>query len=425
MMTHLRPQWSSAEAAAPASTISVVDNRTLSIFVTVGVFAALWAILAKRGKKVAISACCFVASLVTTQLLMKKLSSPPYSFRFPGLVTALHFTLVWLACLVYWRAMGEPGKNWPGSMASLRRYCVMVIPIALCNPLTVVFNNKALVYVGAGLCAVIGTLSPVAVALLARVFGRVMSRLSWLGVLVAFSGGALITKTEIHDLDMGDASAAAAIAGIGFALASVGLRAFKIVLMDQLLAPAAYQGGSKGATKAEETLSPMHVYALQAGPAALVSVMFALSTESVGRAMDQLTPPVVRMISLTSVSAISLNFLGIFSLRDLGASMQQIIGKLNTICTMALSVGLLGETLPAIVLAGSGIVLAGVAIFEHGKRSSPESPTPSLAPPEDKQGNQSDEESHVHGTCGDSEETSRLVLRSAETSKEAERRRAV
>ena len=151
--------------------------------------------------------------------------------------------------------------------------------------------------------------------------------------------------------------------------------------------------------------------------------MFALS--SVGRAMDQLTPPVVRMISLTSVSAISLNFLGIFSLRDLGASMQQIIGKLNTICTMALSVGLLGETLPAIVLAGSGIVLAGVAIFEHGKRSSPESPTPSLAPPEDKQGNQSDEESHVHGTCGDSEETSRLVLRSAETSKEAERRRAV
>ena len=72
----------------------------------------------------------------------------------------------------------------------------------------------------------------------------------------------------------------------------------------------------------------------------LVSVMFALS--SVGRAMDQLTPPVVRMISLTSVSAISLNFLGIFSLRDLGASMQQIIGKLNTICTMALSVGLLG-----------------------------------------------------------------------------------
>ena len=93
-MAHLRPEWSSAEAAAPASTNSIVDNRTLSIFVTVGVFAALWAILAKRGKKVAISACCFVASLVTTQLLMKKLSSPPYSFRFPGLVTALHFTLV-------------------------------------------------------------------------------------------------------------------------------------------------------------------------------------------------------------------------------------------------------------------------------------------------------------------------------------------
>merc|ERR1740121_508489 len=75
------------------------------------------------------------------------------------------------------------------------------------------------------------------------------------------------------------------------------------------------------------------------------------------------------MIGMTSVSAVSLNFLGIFSLRDLGASMQQIIGKLNPICTMALSVGLLGESLPGVVLVGSGIVLLGVAIFEHGKNS--------------------------------------------------------
>jgi drug/metabolite transporter (DMT)-like permease len=350
------------------ATAEMAAGGMVALWVTCGVFVMLWAILAKRGAQVATSACCFVAALVSTQLLMKRLSSPPYSFRYPGLVTALHFSLVWLACLVYWSAMGEPGKNWPGSMGSARRFAKLVLPIALSNPLTVVFNNKALVHVGAGLCAVIGTLSPVAVALLARVFGRRMSVVSWLGIFVAFSGGVLITKTEVHGLHLGSATAAAAAVGIGFALASVGLRAFKIVLMDNLLAPSAYQG-AKGESRAEPTLSPMHVYALQAPWSALVSVVFALCTESVSSAYGQLTAPVIGMIGMTSISAVSLNFLGIFSLRDLGASMQQIIGKLNTICTMALSVGLLGESLPGIVLVGSGIVLFGVAIFEQGKRS--------------------------------------------------------
>lgn len=36
----------------------------------------------------------------------------------------------------------------------------------------VVFNNKAMVYAGAGVCAVIGTLSPVCTALLSSCAGR-------------------------------------------------------------------------------------------------------------------------------------------------------------------------------------------------------------------------------------------------------------
>jgi len=172
--------------------------------------------------------------------------------------------------------------------------------------------------------------------------------------------------------------------------------------MDNLLAPSAYQG-AKGESRAEPTLSPMHVYALQAPWSALVSIVFALCTESVSSAYGQLTAPVIGMVGMTTISAVSLNFLGIFSLRDLGASMQQIIGKLNTICTMALSVGLLGESLPGVVLVGSGIVLLGVAIFEHGKRSAAD--TKDTAPACPPSGPVPVEEHGVHASDADAETT--------------------
>ncbi|OLP92597.1 hypothetical protein AK812_SmicGene25582 [Symbiodinium microadriaticum] len=44
------------------------------------------------------------------------------------------------------------------------------------------------------------------------------------------------------------------------------------------------------------------------------------------------------------------------ALRDLGASAQQIVGKLNTICLASISVAFLGEHLPSVVVLGSGLV---------------------------------------------------------------------
>ena len=44
----------------------------------------------------------------------------------------------------------------------------------------VVFNNKAMVYAGAGVCAVIGTLSPVCTAVISSCCGRRLT-VPWLG----------------------------------------------------------------------------------------------------------------------------------------------------------------------------------------------------------------------------------------------------
>merc|ERR1712048_532538 len=112
---------------------------------------------------------------------------------------------------------------------------------------------------------------------------------------------------------------------------------------------------------------PLHLWALQAPPCALVAACQALISENVMQAWRQLTPAVGLMILGTCVSATILNLLGMLTIKDLGASSMSIIGKLNTIITVALAVVLLGEHLPGEVLAGTSIVLLGVFIFEHGE----------------------------------------------------------
>lgn len=138
----------------------------------------------------------------------------------------------------------------------------------------------------------------------------------------------------------------------------------KIVLFDNLLAPTEYQQSSN-----QESLSPMHLYTLQAPWCFFTAVLYAVATEDIGEAMHDLLysrANVAPIVAMTCVSAVILNFAGIFVLRDLGASSQQIIGKLNTMCVASLSMGFLGEVLAWKVLLGGLIVLLGVAIFEYG-----------------------------------------------------------
>merc|ERR1719210_58868 len=72
------------------------------------------------------------------------------------------------------------------------------------------------------------------------------------------------------------------------------------------------------------------------------------------------------MIFITCIPAFILNFMGGVVLRELGATLQQLIGKLNTLVIAAISMAFMGEHLSKNVLIGTFFVLAGVAIFEKG-----------------------------------------------------------
>lgn len=360
------------------SEISLI-SQAVAISITIALFVGIWAILRSRGARVVLSASLFVAFLVATQLSVKVIESPPYRFKFPGLLTTLHFSCVPVACAVYWIWMGEPLKILPCSIPP-RRWMRTVVPVAVSQPISVVLNNKAMVYAGAGVCAVIGTLSPVCTALISNCCGRSLTVRSWLGVFVAFVGAAIISWGEITQV--GDVQGnSRVLQGLVYAFASLTGRCAKIVILDYMLAPLAY---SREVRDEEEPLSVIHVLSLTYPWGAVLALAYALASgEKPMDAWHQLTPELTGFIVLSCSCALALNFLGTFALRDLGASAQQIVGKLNTICLASISVAFLGEHLPSVVVLGSGLVLGGVAIFERGQHMDDEGSTLSSSDDED------------------------------------------
>ncbi|CAJ1344128.1 unnamed protein product [Effrenium voratum] len=335
-------------------------GELLALLVTGGIFGAVWAILRPRGFAVQLCACGFVTSLVCTQLLMKHLASAA-RYRFPGLVTTLHFLFVWSVSWVFLAVRGEFQQCRPMSLGSGRRYAGFVLPIAASLPMSIVLNNTSLMYMGAGLAGVIGTLAPIITAILSHFLGRRISRAGWMGILVATCGASCIAMGEV------EAGTQDEFVLLGLVLCSISvlLRAVKAVLQDKLLEPAAYDV-EKGQAYAAPSLEPMHVWALTAPPCTLLALCYALCTESPAQAVTELTLSVGSLVLLSCISATVLNVLGMMTVKQLGASSMQIVGKLNTLVLLALSMGFWGEQMPKEVVLGTFFVLLGVAIFEHG-----------------------------------------------------------
>merc|ERR1712113_1300430 len=119
----------------------------------------------------------------------------------------------------------------------------------------------------------------------------------------------------------------------------------------------------------EKPTPPLHLYVLQFPLSLVFSIAWSWKTENAKEAWEQLTIPIVGVILFTAANALVLNFVGLYVLKEFGASAQQIIGKLNTICIASLSVAFLGESLSQTVVGGTCFVLGGVAIFEQGTKT--------------------------------------------------------
>jgi len=331
-------------------------------------------LLQPRGLRVQLGVCFFILSLVSTQLSLKALTQPPFDFRFPAWVTVCHFGVHSVVCTLYWAWMGDLSRCLVSSTGSVGRYAKSILPIAVSYPISCAFNNQSMLYVGAGLNAIVCTLTPIMTAVLSATMGRWICRPAWFGIFMAFCGAIIVSYAKFKRDDLESFGRGESL-GIMLAFAAVVLRALKIVLQDVLLAPAAYGAAAgeraplSGAGGARpEALVPMHVLALQAPPCFVVSVVYAACSESLTDAVHHLTWKTSAMILATCASAAILNWTGMRTVKELGASSTQVLGKLNTIIIVAFSVCFLGEQLQCNVLGGTCLILGGVALFESAER---------------------------------------------------------
>mmetsp|Transcript_1637 Transcript_1637/g.5578 ORF Transcript_1637/g.5578 Transcript_1637/m.5578 type:complete len:367 (-) Transcript_1637:76-1176(-) len=345
-----------------------MHHLLICIAVTVASFCAIVCILSRHGYAVQICAVVYIISLTLTQLLMSELSSKPFSYRYPAYVTVLHFLACWFCSVAYWAVQGDLEKCRPRSLGHPRRFLYEIVPITLTLPIAVACNNVALLYIAAGLNSIISALTPITTALLSAVLGRKITRLAWAGLLIALVGAVVISLGEAHAaLGKG----APLLQGLVFALAAVVFRSLKTVLQDRVLNAAEYRRGETKELIGRESISPMHLWALQAPPMVLVSLVYALCTESLPSAVRHISLHNIALILVTCVSATALNILGAMTIHALGASLMQVIGKLNIFVTVAFSVAFLGEALPLKVVIGAIIMLLGVVVFEMAEKNAP------------------------------------------------------
>jgi len=333
---------------------------SLPVLILCGVIAALW----RRGRSLQITVCVYIVNLTATQLLMSELSTKTFSYKFPGHVTVLHFISVWLYSIAYWSWMGDLGKCHPRSLGSASRFVATVVPISVSLPVAVAFNNVALTHLAAGFNSIISALSPVTTAVLSVALGCEMPRIIWAGLFVSLVGALVVLHSEAKITKPG--VWASSQVGIVFALVSVIFRSLKSVLQDKLLNTHQY-----GKPFLDKSISVMHLWAVQAPWMVMVSLIYALATESSKQALSELTPQNAALIVLTCITATMLNILGARTLQALGATHMQAIGKLNVVVTVALSVTLMGERLPLRVLPGAAAMLVGVALIENANRQKP------------------------------------------------------
>lgn len=347
---------------------ALTGQIVLCPLLTLMVFGVVAHTLKSHGLGVQCTTCMYIMSLCVTQLLVKELQSGPVAFRFPAWLTVSHMLSTWFVCVVYCWKVGDLRMFNPRTIGSVSRYMVAILPIAVSVPISIVLNNKALLYIGAGLASIISTLAPVTTALLASALGRRLSGMAWVGIAIALGGAMIIAHDECRSsvLFKGDAKHMVGM-GVLFAGLAVLWRSSKNVLQDKLLNSFEYGGTEGSPLLQKESISPMHVCALAAPPMFLISVGFAIGTEDLTKAVLQLTARNIGIVLGTCVCATAVNLLSAVTIKAVGASSMQMLGTFNVVVTAAISWGFMGEALSSKVVSGAVVLLAGIIVFQRGE----------------------------------------------------------
>jgi len=312
-----------------------------------------------------------VAAITAVQLSTKAVMVS--GFRYPMSIASLHLFCVcmvlaiWEACQARFRKgstlslmLGKHGEH----ASSLTWYINRFGPIAVLQCMNVTLNTSSLLYIGAGLNALVGILAPVLTALVAVVLGAKISSVGWIGIALAIFGDGIISLEGFKNVVKEGSTISLAMLGIGLGVLAMIARSVRSVLMDcQMNKYSADEGCPK--------LSPVELATFLSPLVFVFSFSLALRFEGIDPYMQLRTMSTyaLSMLALSAACAVFLTIMGLVVIKMLGASAAQIAGKLNVLITVALSSAFLGESLTGLEILGGAVVLCGAGLFERAQQT--------------------------------------------------------
>eukprot|EP00928_Gymnodinium_smaydae_P039473 TRINITY_DN26965_c0_g1_i3.p1 TRINITY_DN26965_c0_g1~~TRINITY_DN26965_c0_g1_i3.p1 ORF type:complete len:396 (+),score=34.65 TRINITY_DN26965_c0_g1_i3:83-1189(+) len=338
----------------------------IALGISCAVSIVIWKVLSNRGPLMILAGFGYISSLTAVQLLVKLVSSPPYNFKYPCLLTSIMFLAVSIAVETVHQAQNLKPQSSRSLSTMLRAG-----PFALCNSLSVISNNASIVLIGAGVNAALGAATPLATAMLSFSCGAKISSASWMGLFLASIGVTIIVLSAPGEskFDLSNSS----VKGIVLALVATLIRSGKVVSADLLLSPSSYDRPTapdeSNALIQPASLTPMEVWRMQAPLLLIISFTCTWRFENVSEAWAAVTPAIVSLTCLCCFTACVMNLLSLVVLKEVGATSMQLIGKLNVFITMVLAVVIMHEHISVWVAGGAVVLVCGIVLFESGKEA--------------------------------------------------------
>jgi len=303
----------------------------------------------------------YITSLIGVQLTMKQVL---HSFPYPLFLGTLHFIFSLISVHTALKVTGEKSADADFQCPKFQKwYLRAIVPTCICQFLAITLNNVSLVYIGAGINAMISLATPVVTALVASVFGLKIMGLAWVAILITIGGDALITMDGFKVAAAEGQPAYLFVYGVWLSIFAMGTRGAKTVLQDKLM-------NNYGNEEDQKKLTPLQSWSLQ-GPL-LIAFGIAGTLLKEGLAPWKAFPAAVASPTLLPMMAniaiaACLNISAVYAIKQLGAPAAQIAGKLNVLVVAVLSCALLGETLTLRQGGSSLLILAGAGLFEKAQ----------------------------------------------------------
>jgi len=303
----------------------------------------------------------YITSLIGVQMTMKHVL---HSFPYPLFLGTLHFIFSLIAVHTALKVTGEKLPDTDAKCPKFQKwYLRAIVPTCICQFLAITLNNVSLVYIGAGINAMISLATPVVTALVASVFGLKIMALSWVAILITIGGDALITMDGFSVASAEGQPAYLFLYGVWLSIFAMTTRGAKTVLQDKLM-------NNYGNEDDHKKLTPLQSWSLQGPLLIAFGVVGTLLKEGLAPwnafPATVASPVVLPMMANIAIAA-CLNISAVYAIKLLGAPAAQIAGKLNVLVVAVLSCALLGETLTLRQGASSLLILAGAALFEKAQ----------------------------------------------------------